>query len=176
MLIKIFKTIKYYLNMIFGILSFNKLIPISLNDFLNQFEEQLNFINESNSLMKFNELYENNNLYKIPKLYKLSNNIIIMDYIPGKSLDTLKDNNIEHYKYHIYIYIFIQNNLFMNDFNHGDLHNYNWKITDDNRIVIYDFGLCWTLNSNKIIDTINILNDGFYYKNNHLFIKHFIII
>ena len=123
--------------------------------------------------MKFNELYENNNLYKIPKLYKFSNNIIIMDYIPGKSLDTLKDNNIEHYKYHLYIYIFIQNNLFMNDFNHGDLHNYNWKITDDNKIVIYDFGLCWTLNSNKIIDTINILNDGFYNKNNHLIYKAF---
>ena len=73
-----------------------------------------------------------------------------MDYIPGKSLDTI-DNNTEHYKYHIYIFVFSNNNLYINDFNHGDLHNYNWKITEDNKIVIYDFGLCWEFDSKDII-------------------------
>jgi predicted unusual protein kinase regulating ubiquinone biosynthesis (AarF/ABC1/UbiB family) len=167
-----FRTIKFYLKIIFTILPFNKIIPISLSDFFNQFEEQLNFVNESNNMIKFRELYHNNNLFKIPKIYKLSKNIIIMEYIPGKSLDTIK-NNIEHYKYHLYIYVFSNNNLLLNDFNHGDLHNYNWKITEDNKIVIYDFGLCWGFNSEHIIDNMSILNDGFYSKDNKLIYKAF---
>lgn len=163
-----FNNVKFYLKIIFTILPFNKFIPISLYDFLSQFEEQLNFINESNNLIKFYELYENNSLYKIPKLYKFSKNIIIMEHVAGKSLDTFKDNNIQHYKYHIYIYIFTNNNLFINDFNHGDLHNYNWKITEDNKVVIYDFGLCWKLNDKTIIGTLDILNEGFHTCNNDL--------
>ncbi len=167
-----FNTIKFYMKIIFSIFSFNKIIPMSLTKFLNQFEEQLDFINESNNIMKFGKLYENNNLYKIPKLYKFSRDIIIMDYIPGKSLDTI-DNNTEHYKYHIYIFVFSNNNLYINDFNHGDLHNYNWKITEDNKIVIYDFGLCWEFDSKDIINTISILNEGFYNEDNEIIYRAF---
>ena len=65
-----FNIIKLYLKIIFTLFSFNRLIPINLNEFLNQFEDQLNFINEANNLLRFNNLYKNNNLFKIPKLYK----------------------------------------------------------------------------------------------------------
>ena len=40
-------------------------------------------------------------------------------------------------------------NLYINDFNHGDLHNYNWKITEDNKIVIYDYGFCFNIDSDE---------------------------
>lgn len=168
-----FILIKYYLKIIFTLFSFNRLIPINLNQFLNQFKFQLNFINESNNLLRFGNLYKNNNLFKIPKLYKFSENIIIMDYIPGKSLELIDENDINYYKHLLNIFVFTNNNLYINDFNHGDLHNYNWKITDDNKIVIYDFGLCWELNNNDIIDTLQILNDGFYNKNDELVYKSF---
>ena len=167
-----FKIIKYYLKIIFTLIPFNKIIPISLSDFIRQFEEQLNFINESNNMLKFGELYDNNNLFKIPKLYKLSKNFVIMDYIPGKSLETIK-NNLEHYKYHLHIFVFSNNNMYINNFNHGDLHNYNWKITDDNKIVIYDYGLCWQYDNDHIIDNLTILNDGFFHKDNNLIYKAF---
>ena len=51
--IKNFKSIKFYLHIIFIFFKFNKIIPVSLNDFLNQFETQLNMINESNNMLKF---------------------------------------------------------------------------------------------------------------------------
>jgi predicted unusual protein kinase regulating ubiquinone biosynthesis (AarF/ABC1/UbiB family) len=168
-----FNIIKLYLKIIFTLFSFNKLIPVNLNEFLNQFEKQLNFINETNNLIRFNNLYKNNNLYKIPKLYKFSQNIIIMDYIPGKSIETIEYNSIDYFKYNLNIFVFSNNNLYINDFNHGDLHNYNWKITEDNKIVIYDFGLCWELKDNKIMNTINILNEGFHNKNNELIYQAF---
>ena len=168
-----FRLIKLYLKIIFTLFSFNKLIPINLNEFLNQFEDQLNFINEVNNLIRFRNLYKNNNLFKIPKLYKFSENIIIMEYIQGKSLELIDENSIDYYKHHLNIFVFTNNNLYINDFNHGDLHNYNWKITDDNKIVIYDFGLCWELNNKYIIDTLNTLNEGFYDKNNDLVYESF---
>ena len=168
-----FNIIKYYLKLLFKFISFNKIIPVSLDDFLNQFEDQLNFINETNNLLIFNDLYKNNNLYKIPKLYKFSENIIIMEYIHGKSLEEYKNKSIQYYKYHIMIYIFMNNNLFINNFNHSDLHNYNWKITDDDKIVIYDFGLCWELTNFDIIDSIEHLGKGFHYMDNNLIYKAF---
>ena len=168
-----FKLIKFYLKIIFTLFTFNRLIPINLNEFLNQFEDQLNFINESNNLIRFGHLYKNNNLFKIPKLYKFSENIIIMEYIPGKSLEYININSIDYFKHHLNIFVFTNNNLYINDFNHGDLHNYNWKITDDNKIVIYDFGLCWELNNEYIIDVIHTLNEGFYDKNDDLVYESF---
>ena len=55
---KHFNTINFYLKIIFSIISFNKIIPVNLNDFLKQFKLQLNFINEANNLIKFGELYK----------------------------------------------------------------------------------------------------------------------
>ena len=67
----------------------------------------------------------------------------------------------------------MNNNLFINNFNHSDLHNYNWKITDDDKIVIYDFGLCWELTNFDIIDSIEHLGKGFHYMDNNLIYKAF---
>ena len=166
-----FITIKFYLKIIFTFYDFNKIIPTNLDNFLNQFEEQLNLINESNNIMKFNEIYKNNNLFIIPELYKISKNIIIMDYVEGKSIETIT-TNIQHYKYNMIISIFMYNNLFINNFNHGDLHNYNWKITDDNKIIIYDFGLCWESN-NTLTDPLDDLFLGFHKEDNELIYKAF---
>lgn len=166
-----FNIIKFYLKIIFIFFNFRKIIPTNLDNFLNQFEEQLNLINESNNIMRFNNLYENNNLFIIPKLYKISKNIIIMDYIEGKSIETI-DININHFKYNMIISIFMYNNLFINNFNHGDLHHYNWKITDNGKIIIYDFGLCWESN-NLLTEPLNDLFLGFYKNDDELIYKAF---
>ena len=158
-----FNYIKLLLKIIFTFIPFNKIIPVSLDDFLNNFEKQLNLINEGNNLIKFNNLYDKNNpLYKIPKLYKLSENIIMMEYLEGVSLEHFKDNNYRYSKFNLFISIFMQNNLYINKYNHGDLHNYNWKITNDNKIVIYDYGLCWELQNDFLLNNLNDLIDGLH--------------
>ena len=70
--LKDYRIIKRYLKWIFLVIPFNKIIPISIDDFFNQFEQQINFVNEGNNMIEFYNKYENNNLYKIPKLFKLS--------------------------------------------------------------------------------------------------------
>ena len=158
--IKNFNKIKFYLKIIFTIFKFSNIVPTDLNNFLKQFRQQLDLVNESNNILKFSELYKNDNLFIIPELYKFSENIIIMDYIEGKSIETI-NINIQHYRYNMIISIFMYNNLFINKFNHGDLHNYNWKITKDNKIIIYDFGLCWESNS-YLTDPLDKLLLGFH--------------
>ena len=169
--VKNFNIIKFYLKMIFSIFKFSNIIPTDLDNFLKQFREQLNLVNEGNNILKFSELYENNNLFIIPKLYKISKNIIIMDYIEGKSIETI-NINVQYYKYNMIISIFMYNNLFINSFNHGDLHNYNWKITEDNKIIIYDFGLCWK-SDNSLTDPLDNLLLGFYNDDKDLIYKAF---
>lgn len=158
--IKNFNKIKFYLKIIFSIFKFSNIVPTDLNNFLKQFRQQLDLVNEANNILKFSGLYKNDQLFLIPELYKFSKNIIIMDYIEGKSIETIKIN-IQHYRYNMIISIFMYNNLFINKFNHGDLHNYNWKITKDNKIIIYDFGLCWESNSN-LTDPLDKLLLGFH--------------
>ena len=158
--IKNFNKIKFYLKIIFSIFKFSNIVPTDLNNFLKQFRQQLDLVNEANNILKFSGLYKNDKLFLIPELYKFSKNIIIMDYIEGKSIETIKIN-IQHYRYNMIISIFMYNNLFINKFNHGDLHNYNWKITEDNKIIIYDFGLCWESN-NDLTDPLDRLLLGFH--------------
>ena len=158
--IKNFNKIKFYLKIIFSIFKFSNIVPTDLNNFLKQFRQQLDLVNEANNILKFSGLYKNDKLFLIPELYKFSKNIIIMDYIEGKSIETI-NINIQHYRYNMIISIFMYNNLFINKFNHGDLHNYNWKITKDNKIIIYDFGLCWESNNN-LTDPLDRLLLGFH--------------
>ena len=158
--IKNFNKIKFYLKIIFTIFKFSNIVPTDLNNFLKQFRQQLDLVNEANNILKFSGLYKNDQLFLIPELYKFSKNIIIMDYIEGRSIETIKIN-IQHYRYNMIISIFMYNNLFINKFNHGDLHNYNWKITEDNKIIIYDFGLCWESN-NDLTDPLDRLLLGFH--------------
>tara|TARA_B110000046_G_scaffold80111_1_gene88277 strand:- start:1366 stop:2625 length:1260 start_codon:yes stop_codon:yes gene_type:complete len=158
--IKNFNKIKFYLKIVFTIFKFSNIVPTDLNNFLKQFRQQLDLVNEANNILKFSGLYKNDQLFLIPELYKFSKNIIIMDYIEGKSIETI-NINIQHYRYNMIISIFMYNNLFINKFNHGDLHNYNWKITKDNKIIIYDFGLCWESNSN-LTDPLDKLLLGFH--------------
>ncbi len=85
-----------------------------------------------------------------------------MEYLEGKSIENQKDNNYRYSKFNLFIYIFMQNNLYINKYNHGDLHNYNWKITNDNKIVIYDYGLCWELQDDFLLNNLNELIDGLH--------------
>ena len=171
--IKNFNKIKFYLKIIFTIFKFSNIIPTDLNNFLKQFRQQLDLVNEANNILKFSELYKNDKLFLIPSLYKFSKNIIIMDYIEGKSIETI-NINIQHYRYNMIISIFMYNNLFINKFNHGDLHNYNWKITEDNKIIIYDFGLCWESNSN-LTDPLDKLLLGFHNDDKDLIYESFLL-
>ena len=162
--INVFKNIFTY---IYNIKIFNKLFykyfPFNLIDFLDDFYKQSDFINESNNILYFYHKYQDNPYIIIPKLIKTSENIIIMEYIDGTCLDDLDINEYNKSKIIILLYLFIRNNLLILNNNHGDLHKYNWKVSNDKlnniyKIIIYDFGYCFKLTKLEY-DNISMLCD-----------------
>ena len=140
----------------------NKEFPFDIHSFIDSFDEQSNFIYESNNLLRFQEYYRNNDLIIIPRLIRSSRNIIIMSYEEGISYEDLKCDEYQKYKVALLLTSFIRNNQEICNFNHGDLHKGNWKVKlcEDNiyKLIIYDFGFCWSVPENKIDNIENSIS------------------
>jgi len=124
----------------------NQNFPFDINGFIDSFDEQSNFINESNHLLSFHEYYLDNDSIIIPRLIKCSKDIIIMTYEDGVAFDDLQCDKYNKYKIALLLTSFIRNNQRITNLNHGDLHKGNWKVKEDNgdyKLVIYDFGFSW---------------------------------
>jgi len=140
--------------------------PFDINSFLDSFDEQSNFINESNNLLRIQENYRDNDFIIIPRLINCSRNIMIMSYEEGVSYEDLVCDNYQKYKIALLLVSFMRNNQQICNFPHGDIHKGNWKVRlcEDNnhKLVIYDFGFCWKVPQNKINgieNSINIFED-----------------
>jgi len=177
------KLLKYVFNLIYKLKIFNKFFhkyfPFNLVDFLDDFYKQTDFINESNNLLDFYHNYENNPYIIIPKLIKSSNELIIMEYIDGTCIDNMNLNEYDKSKIIFLLYLFIRNNMIIVNNNHGDLHKYNWKISDEkynkiNKIIIYDFGYCFKNNKKEYSYVKKICNlIQTYDKNNHIKVNEY---
>ena len=150
----------YYFRIYFNIIKrfsfvkkvLNENFPFDINGFIDFFDHQSNFINESNHLLSFQEYYKGNKLVIIPRLIKVSEDIIIMSYEEGITFDQLKCNKYDKFKCAMLLTSFVSNNHRINNLNHGDLHKGNWKVRmedDDYKIVIYDFGFSWGVPQSK---------------------------
>ena len=128
-----------------------------LDQFINNFISETDFKNEVLNMKQFYEYYKDNNNIIIPQVYKWSKNIIIMDFIEGKIITEL--SIYERSKYITLSLLFFNNNRKILNLNHGDLHLGNFKKYKDNKIVIYDFGFCFSIDDSKIVEIFDI----FYY-------------
>lgn len=124
----------------------------SIIEFINNINTQLDYNLEAQNTTKLKEQFKDEDTIIIPTIYKSSENFIVMEYITGKNFEEC-DNKIEISIYLNFIYLI---SILCYDFLHGDLHFGNWKVTDTNKIVIYDFGICYSsgnLDYNKQIMT-----------------------
>jgi thiamine kinase-like enzyme len=129
-------------------------LPYDILEFLTLFERQLDMIHEANNLCKFKHIYRDNSKIIIPNLVACSHNIVIMTYQEGVTIDDTTLSDYEKMKYFTLLYLFSRNNFQINDFNHGDLHKGNWKVTTEGQVVIYDFGYCFSVSNPVLIDLI----------------------
>jgi len=120
-------------------------IPFNIYDFIESFREQSDFVKEANNLLRMRAIYKDNDRILIPELISVSNTTLIMEYLEGTSFDDLEITETQKLKAYALFYIFTRNNIIIENFNHGDLHQGNWKVTKDLRLIIYDFGFCWSI-------------------------------
>ena len=128
-------------------------------------------IKEANNILRFRENYNKNELIIIPKLYEISTDILIMEYLPSYKLSGMNISDYKKTKLLSYLFLFMRNNVLLN-FNHGDLHRGNWGI-NENKIVIYDFGICWKHSRKKYYSQLELIElfDTDYTKDELLFEK-----
>ena len=148
--------IKFITTMIW-LFTLQKYVFFELDQFINNFISETNFNQEVLFMKQFYENYKNNNHIIIPQVYQWSKNIIIMDFIEGEIITEL--SIYERSKYITLSLLFFNNNRKILNLNHGDLHLGNFKKYKDNKIVIYDFGFCFSIDDSKIVEIFDI----FYY-------------
>ena len=130
---------------------FYKLFPflgihVDLQSFFSSLRNQLDFKHEANNMKIFYKKYRKNELVKIPKYFSGDENIIIMEYVPSISFKEYKESsNTEDLDYFIMLSrILYQDNVFIQDIVHLDLHSGNYGLQVESKsVVLYDFG--WVL-------------------------------
>jgi len=140
------------------------LVPVNYQQFVDNFEEQINLIYEANYLSRMKYNYRNNPSVIIPELIKFSENCIVMSFEDGQIMDKMDISDYQKTKIISLLYGFISSNQLFYDILHNDIHKANWKVRQitDNQyaIVVYDFGFCYkkTLSDRPMI---HMLTDMF---------------
>ena len=141
-----------------------KLLPFDIFDFIEQFLDQTNFINEANNILHFERLYKNNEYIIIPEIYEISETILIMSYEDGIHIESKELNDYKIDKFVNLYHLFIRENQMIENFNHGDLHPGNWRVRIEEekcKIVIYDYGFCWKQNQSQFEEMGDLMTDTF---------------
>ena len=116
--------------------SITEILKYNMDNFLNQ----SNFIMEAENIQLFYNNYIEESQIIIPKVYMeyttKFNNVIIMNYIKGKSLNNINSNYSD---YVVKILYFLQTSIYKYNIVHCDLHPGNIIFTDNN-IGVIDFG------------------------------------
>lgn len=147
---------------------FDKNIPIDIKHILNLIKLQTDLNDEARNMEKFYDFYKDNKHIKIPKIISSTKNILIMEYIDGIRVSEVDLYNKN--KFMSFLKLFMHRNKYKLNLNHGDLHVGNWKIIKEtNSLIIYDFGLCWSLKSDKYL---TIIDSSLHYLNDDRFIDN----
>ena len=124
----------------------HRLVPVNYIQFIDNFEEQINMIKESNNLLRMNYNYQDNPAIIIPQLIRCSESCMIMTYEEGVIMDTLDVSAYQKTKIISLLYGFVSTNQLFDDIMHNDIHKANWKVRKINEdrhvLIIYDFGFC----------------------------------
>ena len=136
------------------ILNFLNLIGLStgpstkqiLEDAKTYILDEVDYIKEGNNALKFKKIFHDTSWIKIPNVYMklLTQNVIIMEYVEGIKINNItklqkKKANLQKICKGLVMSYVIQ----VRDYGyfHGDPHPGNLAITNDGKIVFYDFGL-----------------------------------
>lgn len=121
-------------------------LNLDFDDFFSNLEDQLDFRKEVENMKLYYKYYKKNIFVKIPEFFGGDEKTIIMSYVPSENFQEIREQLSTEDKSHFTILskILYQDNIFIKDIIHMDLHNGNWGIQRNSKsIVLYDFG--WVL-------------------------------
>lgn len=121
-------------------------LNIIVNEYYKLLQEEVNFHKEVENMIAFKKMFAEKNFVKIPQVYpNLSNNeIIVMEYVPAiriddiQTLDTLGFNRKKIAEKLVELFL---DQIINHGVIHIDPHPGNLGITENGKIVFYDYGM-----------------------------------
>ncbi len=132
-----------------------------LSQFIETIHEEMDYTNESANLKKIKHDLENNSIVVVPSVYDdySSKNILTMEYLPGikiTNVEALNKKGIDRQKLVIDVHKVFFTMLLKHSIFHADPHPGNISVTDDGRLILYDYGMVGRLDNETRLRLIRL--------------------
>jgi len=123
-----------------------------LSQFIETIHEEMDYTNESENLKKIKKNMENSHKVIIPSVYDdySSKNVLTMEYLPGikvTNVQALDEKGIDREQLVIDIHKIFFTMLLKHSIFHADPHPGNISVTDDGKLILYDYGMVGRINN-----------------------------
>ncbi|MDH3278971.1 MAG: AarF/ABC1/UbiB kinase family protein [Nitrosopumilus sp.] len=122
-----------------------------LSQFIETIHEEMDYTNESENLKRIkNDMKQSENVV-VPSVYDdySSKNVLTMEYLPGikiTNVDALEKKGIDREQLVIDVHKVFFTMLLKHSIFHADPHPGNISVTDDGRLILYDYGMVGRIN------------------------------
>ena len=123
-----------------------------LSQFIETIREEMDYTNESENLKKIKTAMKTSNNVIIPSVFDdcSSKNVLTMEYIPGikvTNVQELEQKGIDREQLVIDVHKVFFTMLLKHSIFHADPHPGNISVTDDGRLILYDYGMVGRINN-----------------------------
>ena len=123
-----------------------------LSQFIETIHEEMDYTNESENLKKIKKNMENSYQVIVPSVYDdySSKNVLTMEYLPGikvTNVQALDEKGIDREQLVIDIHKIFFTILLKHSIFHADPHPGNISVTDDGKLILYDYGMVGRINN-----------------------------
>ncbi len=123
-----------------------------LVQFIETIREEMDYANEAANLKKIKQDMKDNHSVVIPSVYDeySSERVLTMEYLPGikvTNIDALNEKGIDRQNLVIDVHKVFFTMLLRHSVFHADPHPGNISVTDDGRLILYDYGMVGRLDN-----------------------------
>ncbi|MGY5143536.1 MAG: ABC1 kinase family protein [Candidatus Nitrosopumilus sp. bin_32a] len=123
-----------------------------LSQFIETIHEEMNYKNESANLKRIKEDMANSPNVVVPSVYDdySSKNVLTMEYLPGikvTNVQALDEKGIDREQLVIDVHKLFFTMLLKHSVFHADPHPGNISVTDDGKLILYDYGMVGRINN-----------------------------
>ncbi|MCV0393404.1 MAG: AarF/ABC1/UbiB kinase family protein [Nitrosopumilus sp.] len=123
-----------------------------LSQFIETIHEEMDYTNELENLKKIKHDMEQNSIVIVPTVYDdlSSKNVLTMEYLPGikvTNVQALNEKGIDREQLVIDVHKVFFTMLLKHSIFHADPHPGNISVTDDGKLILYDYGMVGRINN-----------------------------
>ncbi len=123
-----------------------------LSQFIESIHEEMDYTIESENLKKIKKDMETNRKVIVPSVFDdfSSKNVLTMEYLPGikvTNVQALDEKGIDREQLVIDVHKIFFTMLLKHSIFHADPHPGNISVTDDGKLILYDFGMVGRINN-----------------------------